>query len=103
VGVPIKASFKELVAGGRDPNNVTGYCIDIFNAAINLLPYPVPCQFVTIGDGTKNPNYDDIINMVAANVCSHSLFRCFNHFVASPLIYFISFSPLMQLLATLLL
>ncbi|KAG2613710.1 glutamate receptor 3.4-like isoform X1 [Panicum virgatum] len=67
VGVPMKASFKELVAGGRGPNNVTGYCVDIFNAAINLLPYPVPCQFITIGDGTKNPNYDDIINMVASN------------------------------------
>ncbi|CAN6200763.1 unnamed protein product [Urochloa humidicola] len=67
VGVPIKASFKELVAGGRGPDNVTGYCIDVFNAAIKLLPYPVPCQFITIGDGTKNPNYDDIIKMVAAN------------------------------------
>ncbi|RCV22952.1 hypothetical protein SETIT_4G260900v2 [Setaria italica] len=67
VGVPIKASFKELVSGGRGPDNVTGYCIDIFNAAIKLLPYPVPCQFITIGDGTKNPNYDDIIKMIAAN------------------------------------
>ncbi|CAL5040031.1 unnamed protein product [Urochloa decumbens] len=67
VGVPIKASFKELVAGGRGPDNVTGYCIDVFNAAIKLLPYPVPCQFMTIGDGRKNPNYDDIIKMVAAN------------------------------------
>nr|CAB3468762.1 unnamed protein product [Digitaria exilis] len=67
VGVPIKASFKELVSGGRGPDNVTGYCIDIFNAAIKLLPYPVPCQFITIGDGRKNPNYDDIIKMVAAN------------------------------------
>ncbi|KAL6603170.1 hypothetical protein ACP70R_043531 [Stipagrostis hirtigluma subsp. patula] len=67
VGVPIKASFKELISGGKGPENVTGYCIDIFNAAIKLLPYPVPCQFITIGDGRKNPNYDDIINMVAAN------------------------------------
>ncbi|CAN6177093.1 unnamed protein product [Urochloa humidicola] len=67
VGVPIKASFKELVAGGRGPDNVTGYCIDVFNTAIKLLPYPVPCQFITIGDGRKNPNYDDIIKMVAAN------------------------------------
>ncbi|CAD6338645.1 unnamed protein product [Miscanthus lutarioriparius] len=67
VGVPMKPSFKELVAGGKGPDNVTGYCIDIFNAAIKLLPYPVPCQFITIGDGRKNPNYDDIINMVAAN------------------------------------
>ncbi|TVT97503.1 hypothetical protein EJB05_57250 [Eragrostis curvula] len=67
VGVPIKASFKELVSIGRGSDNVTGYCIDIFNAAIKLLPYPVPCEFIAIGDGRKNPNYDDIINMVAAN------------------------------------
>nr|AGN92471.1 glutamate receptor 1 [Echinochloa crus-galli] len=66
VGVPIKASFKELVSG-RGPDNVTGYCIDVFNAAIKLLPYPVPCQFVTIGDGTKNPSYLDIIKSVAGN------------------------------------
>uniref|UniRef100_A0A804PCL2 Glutamate receptor n=1 Tax=Zea mays TaxID=4577 RepID=A0A804PCL2_MAIZE len=65
VGVPIKASFKELVSGRGD--NMSGYCIEIFNAAIKLLPYPVPCQFITIGDGTKNPSYIDIIRMVAAN------------------------------------
>ncbi|KAL5225152.1 hypothetical protein ABZP36_011791 [Zizania latifolia] len=67
VGVPNKASFKELVSRDTGPDNVTGYCIDIFIAAIKLLPYPVPCQFITIGDGSKNPNYDDIINMVATN------------------------------------
>ncbi|CAD6335804.1 unnamed protein product [Miscanthus lutarioriparius] len=65
VGVPIKASFKELVSGRGD--NMSGYCIEIFNAAIKLLPYPVPYQFITIGDGTKNPSYIDIIRMVAAN------------------------------------
>jgi ionotropic glutamate receptor len=66
VGVPNKASFKDLVSG-RGPDNVTGYCIDVFNAAIKLLPYPVPVQFVTIGDGTKNPSYIGIVRMVAAN------------------------------------
>ncbi|RLN11246.1 glutamate receptor 3.5-like [Panicum miliaceum] len=66
VGVPNKASFKDLVSS-RGPDNVTGYCIDVFNAAIKLLPYPVPVQFVTIGDGTKNPSYIDIVRMVAAN------------------------------------
>lgn len=73
VGVPNKPSFKELVSRDTGPDNVTGYCIEIFNAAIKLLPYPVPCQFIVIGDGSKNPNYDDIINMVAANVCPWSL------------------------------
>ncbi|KAF8658740.1 hypothetical protein HU200_059222 [Digitaria exilis] len=66
VGVPNKASFKELVSSGG-PDNVTGYCIDIFNAAIQLLPYPVPLQFVAIGDGTKNPSYIGIVRMVANN------------------------------------
>ncbi|KAG2613718.1 hypothetical protein PVAP13_4KG405001 [Panicum virgatum] len=66
VGVPNKASFKDLVSS-RGPGNVTGYCIDVFNTAIKLLPYPVPVQFVTIGDGTKNPSYIGIVSMVAAN------------------------------------
>ncbi|CAN6200762.1 unnamed protein product [Urochloa humidicola] len=66
VGVPNKASFKELVSS-RGPGNVTGYCIDVFNAALKLLPYPVPLQFITIGDGTKNPIYIGIVRMVANN------------------------------------
>ncbi|CAM0957725.1 unnamed protein product [Alopecurus aequalis] len=67
IGVPNKPSFKEFVASGKGPDNVTGYCIDIFNAAVKLLPYPVPSKFISIGDGTNNPKYDDIINMVANN------------------------------------
>ncbi|KAF7088781.1 hypothetical protein CFC21_091850 [Triticum aestivum] len=67
VGVPNKPSFRELVSVGKGPDNVTGYSVDIFNAAIKLLPYPVPCQFITIGDGSKNPNYDDIISRIATN------------------------------------
>ncbi|KAM0901553.1 hypothetical protein ACQ4PT_019902 [Festuca glaucescens] len=67
VGVPNKPSFKELVSGGKGPDNASGYSIDIFNAAIKLLPYPVPCQFIAIGDGINNPNYDDIINRISTN------------------------------------
>ncbi|KAL6603169.1 hypothetical protein ACP70R_043530 [Stipagrostis hirtigluma subsp. patula] len=67
VGVPNKASFKQLVSAGTGPDNVSGYCIDVFNAAIKLLPYPVPCQFIIIGDGKKNPKNGDIVNMVVAN------------------------------------
>uniref|UniRef100_A0ACD5UJ11 Uncharacterized protein n=1 Tax=Avena sativa TaxID=4498 RepID=A0ACD5UJ11_AVESA len=67
VGVPNKPSFKELVSGGTGPDNVSGYSIDIFNAAIKLLPYPVPCQFIAIGDGLNNPSYDDIINKISTN------------------------------------
>ncbi|XP_078167549.1 glutamate receptor 3.5-like isoform X1 [Carex rostrata] len=70
IGVPNKASFKQFVSSGsnsKSNSNASGFCIDVFNAAIKLLPYPVPCSFVLIGSGTDNPNYDHIINMVAHN------------------------------------
>jgi ionotropic glutamate receptor len=86
IGVPNKPSFKEFVASGKGPDNVTGYCIDIFNAAVKLLPYPVPSKFISIGDGIHNPKYDDIINMVANNVCSDSLPFFFCHFPFDPMV-----------------
>ncbi|KAG0515686.1 hypothetical protein BDA96_10G300500 [Sorghum bicolor] len=66
VGIPVKPSFKTLVSGSS-PDTVRGYCIDVFKSAIKLLPYPVPYQFVPIGDGTKNPSYVGIVGMVASN------------------------------------
>jgi ionotropic glutamate receptor len=93
VGVPNKPSFKELVSGDTrtSPDNVSGYCIDIFNAAINLLPYPVTCQFIAIGDGISNPNYDNIISRISTNVCHHSLLCLLIHFAFNYLN--LSFSP----------
>ncbi|CAL9093814.1 unnamed protein product [Musa textilis] len=67
IGVPNRASFKEFVTNNSNSDDLGGFCIDVFNAAIKLLPYPVPCSFVLIGDGSKNPNYDEIVNMVARN------------------------------------
>lgn len=68
IGVPNRASFKEFVTNSSNSDDLGGFCIDVFNAAIKLLPYPVPCSFVLIGDGSRNPNYDEIVNMVARNV-----------------------------------
>ncbi|XP_042419039.1 glutamate receptor 3.4-like isoform X1 [Zingiber officinale] len=67
IGVPNKVSFKEFITNNSDPDNLSGFCIDVFNAAIKQLPYPVPCKFILIGDGSKNPNYDEIVRMVARN------------------------------------
>lgn len=67
IGVPIRASFKEfvsLVAGSND--TFKGFCIDVFVAAVNLLPYAVPYRFVGYGDGRKNPNYTNLVQMVEA-------------------------------------
>ncbi|XP_056686288.1 glutamate receptor 3.3 isoform X1 [Spinacia oleracea] len=67
IGVPLRVSFKEFVSrvpGSRD--SFKGFCIDVFQAAVNLLSYPVPYEFVAFGDGYKNPNYTDLVNMIAA-------------------------------------
>ncbi|TQE09492.1 hypothetical protein C1H46_004985 [Malus baccata] len=47
-------------------DNIEGYCIEIFVAAIKLLPYAVPYKFVLFGDGLKNPSYNELVNMVAS-------------------------------------
>ncbi|XP_043710259.1 glutamate receptor 2.2-like [Telopea speciosissima] len=50
IGVPIKEGFTEFVKVEKDPTTnapvVTGYCIDVFNAAIGELPYDLPHEFI---------------------------------------------------------
>ncbi|XP_057958723.1 glutamate receptor 2.7-like [Malania oleifera] len=70
VGVPVKDGFSEFVEVTRDPNTnttkVTGYCIDIFNAVMDLLPYSVPYDFIPFEkpDGQPAGTYDDLIYQV---------------------------------------
>ncbi|KAJ1691643.1 hypothetical protein LUZ63_015798 [Rhynchospora breviuscula] len=70
IGVPYRASYREFLTKDNSPDGVQGYCIDVFKAAVNLLPYPVPYKFTLFGDGKKNPNYNDLVQNVANNVFS---------------------------------
>ncbi|XP_023640875.1 glutamate receptor 3.5 isoform X2 [Capsella rubella] len=67
IGVPNRVSYKNYVSKDKNPLGVKGYCIDIFEAAIQLLPYPVPRTYILYGDGKKNPSYDNLISEVAGN------------------------------------
>lgn len=67
IGVPNRASYKEFVAKDNGPDNVKGFCIDVFKAAINLLPYPVLYTFILFGDGSTNPSYNELVEKVAQN------------------------------------
>ncbi|KAK6121239.1 hypothetical protein DH2020_045013 [Rehmannia glutinosa] len=58
---PDRVSFKAFVSKDETTNEIHGYCIDIFLAAINLLPYAVPHKFVLFGDGHKNPSYSELV------------------------------------------
>ncbi|XP_020589698.1 glutamate receptor 3.4-like isoform X2 [Phalaenopsis equestris] len=67
IGVPYRTSFKEFVTKDNSPDGVGGYAIDVFKAAISLLPYPVPLQFFLFGDGSENPSYNELVQKVADN------------------------------------
>ena len=68
IGVPNRVSYRSIVSQINGTNVVQGYCIDIFLAAIKLLPYPVQYRFILFGDGHKNPSYYDLANMIASDV-----------------------------------
>ncbi|CAK9182687.1 unnamed protein product [Ilex paraguariensis] len=73
IAVPYRISYQEFVSKDKGPKGVRGYCIDVFEAAISLLPYPVPRTYIPYGDGLRNPSYNNIVNDVSQNVsmCSY--------------------------------
>ncbi|XP_019447367.1 PREDICTED: glutamate receptor 3.4-like [Lupinus angustifolius] len=67
IAVPNRVSYLEFVSKDKNPPGVKGYCIDVFEAAINLLPYPVPRQYILFGNGDTNPDYNDLAYQVSQN------------------------------------
>ncbi|XP_076941472.1 glutamate receptor 3.4-like [Bidens hawaiensis] len=66
--VPYRHSYTEVVTKDvRSPEGVRGYSIDVFEAAVNLLPYPVPRKYILYGDGVRNPSYSNLVAAVADN------------------------------------
>lgn len=68
VGVPYRVSYKNFVRKVNDSSSVQGYCIDVFLAALKLLPYPVPYKFILYGDGHKNPSYTELVDLITKDV-----------------------------------
>ncbi|MCL7047811.1 hypothetical protein MKW94_003660 [Papaver nudicaule] len=73
IGVPVKYGFNEFVrttniSTSDSRYNVTGYCIDVFNAAIDKLPYDVPHEFIPFrkNGGIAGSYYDDLVHQVQA-------------------------------------
>ncbi|KAL9297579.1 hypothetical protein ACSQ67_023475 [Phaseolus vulgaris] len=67
IAVPNRVSYKDFVSKDKNPPGVQGYCIDVFEAAIKLLPYPVPRKYMLFGNGKRNPSYNDLVEQVAQN------------------------------------
>jgi ionotropic glutamate receptor len=65
IGVPRKAGFRVFVTSINGANMMSGFCIDVFTAAVNLLPYAVPFIFNSFVNGNSTPNYDQLVEQVA--------------------------------------
>ncbi|KAG6624751.1 glutamate receptor 2.2-like [Carya illinoinensis] len=70
IGVPVKNGFSEFVKviydRSTDRTHVTGYCIDIFNAVMESLPYAVSYDFIPFAKpgGGSAGTYDDLVYQV---------------------------------------
>ncbi|PON89445.1 Ionotropic glutamate receptor [Trema orientale] len=70
VGVPLRGGFKEFVDVTFNPSNntpnVTGYCIEIFEAVMKKLPYSVDYEFIPFVNSSHESNgtYDDLVYQV---------------------------------------
>ncbi|KAL0732334.1 hypothetical protein Bca4012_008543 [Brassica carinata] len=67
IAVPNRVSYKDYVSKDKNPPGVRGFCVDVFEAALELLPYPVPRNYILYGDGKKNPSYNNLVNEVVAD------------------------------------
>ncbi|GAV77833.1 Lig_chan domain-containing protein/SBP_bac_3 domain-containing protein/ANF_receptor domain-containing protein [Cephalotus follicularis] len=66
IGVPVKTGFAEFVKVTRDNSTntitATGFCIDVFQAVIQALPYAVPYEFIPFENPTSS--YNDLLYQV---------------------------------------
>ncbi|OMO51259.1 GPCR, family 3 [Corchorus olitorius] len=68
IGVPDRVSYREFVSRVRGTDTFKGFCIDVFTAALNLLPYAVPYKFIPFGNGHENPSYTELVNKITTGV-----------------------------------
>ncbi|CAN6690607.1 unnamed protein product [Malus baccata var. baccata] len=65
IGVPAKEGYDDFVNVEYHPTTntfiFTGYCIDVFNAVIEALPYSVPYEFHPYAFNSTHGSYSDLI------------------------------------------
>ncbi|KAI3860907.1 hypothetical protein MKX03_033592 [Papaver bracteatum] len=70
IGIPVRSGYTEFVKVTRNTStksaDVAGYCIDVFIAAIGMLPYAVPYEFIPFQNAnhTAAGSYNDLIYQV---------------------------------------
>jgi hypothetical protein len=69
IGLPAKPGFYEFVR--FENGTAKGFCVDVFEAVVNELPYNVPRSYEEFGDGKglSNGTYDELVYKVYLQVC----------------------------------
>lgn len=76
IGVPNRYMFEEVVSV-QSNGIITGFCVDVFVAALSLLPYAVPYELVALGDGHDNPSNTELVRLITAGVSVHMICTLF--------------------------
>lgn len=75
VGVPTENSFLEFKSLEYDTQTnttrATGFCVDVFEAALQALPYEVPIEYIPFVDanGKMKGPYDELLYQIYLEVC----------------------------------
>ncbi|XP_050216011.1 glutamate receptor 2.7-like isoform X3 [Mercurialis annua] len=70
IGVPVKEGYSEFVKVTRDSmsnaTSVKGYCIDVFDAVVEALPYSLTYEYIPFAkpDGSTAGTYNNLVNQV---------------------------------------
>ncbi|KAM7480974.1 hypothetical protein LguiB_005557 [Lonicera macranthoides] len=70
IGIPVKDGCNDFVKFTRDSSTnsirVTGFCVDVFEAVMNALPYVVPFEYIPFAkpDGSAAGSYDELVYQV---------------------------------------
>ncbi|KAK6924583.1 Solute-binding protein family 3/N-terminal domain of MltF [Dillenia turbinata] len=68
IGVPNRVSYREFITYVNTSDMFKGYCIDVFTAALNYLPYAVPYKLMPFGDGINNPSCTELVRLITTGV-----------------------------------
>ncbi|XP_021736975.1 glutamate receptor 3.6-like [Chenopodium quinoa] len=68
VGVPRRIDYREFISYSDSTDSFSGYCIDAFVSAVNLLPYAVPYRLIPFGNGKNHPNINELVEKIRAGV-----------------------------------
>lgn len=54
----------EEVVSVKSNGRISGFCVDVFIAALNLLPYAVPFELLAFGSGHDNPSNSELVRLI---------------------------------------